>query len=46
MSGESEQPEPKKVSSQAVEAHPSLVEYLSGNYYDRVMKVVIKEGKS
>lgn len=25
-------------------AHPSLIEYITSNYYDRVMKVVIKDG--
>ena len=25
-------------------AHPSLIEYITSNYYDRVMKIVIKDG--
>jgi len=35
---------PNKLGSQAVKAHPSLIEYITSNYYDRVMKVVIKDG--
>ncbi|KAL5267751.1 hypothetical protein ACHWQZ_G004709 [Mnemiopsis leidyi] len=36
--------DPNKLAAQGVRAHPSLIEYITSNYYDRVMKIVIKDG--
>lgn len=36
--------EPDRLCAQGIKAHPSLIEYLAGNYYDRLMKIVITEG--
>lgn len=36
--------DPDRLDAQGIKAHPSLVEYLAGNYYDRCMKIVITQG--
>lgn len=36
--------DPNKLANPGVRAHPSLIEYITSNYYDRVMKIVIREG--
>lgn len=36
--------DPNKLACQGVSAHPSLVDYITSNYYDRVMKIVVKDG--